>query len=220
MLARMRRIDIVAPRRLIGPTMRAIHRAGVLHLVPFESPRGVGPATFSEPLTEARDPRHDAAFQFISELDGELGIPDGRQTTPAALAELWALDDRALLERVDRLGPVRSETARLTEARVRVNSEVARVDSYRNLFAGLSPVLARLPSVRGYGSTGVVMDARYRSVLGAIQAELERITSGRCEVVSSDIGPDRVGAVLMYPARHAAEIRGLLGGRDLEEVAL
>lgn len=220
MLARMRRIDVVAPRSLIGRTMRAIHRAGVVHLVPFESPRGVGPATFAESLDEARNPRHDAAFQFIAELDGELGIPDGHQATLAPLAELWALDDPELLERVVRLAPVRSETARLTEARVRVNGEIARVDSYRNLFAGLSPVLARLPSVRGYGSTGVVMDARYRSVLGAIQAELERMTGGRCEVVSSDIGLDRVGAVLIYPLRHAAEVRGLLGGRDLEEVAL
>lgn len=220
MLARMRRIDIVAPRRLIGPTMRAIHRAGVVHLVPFESPRGVGPATFSESLDAARDPRYDAAHQFIAELDGELGVPNGRHVTPGPLAELWGLDDPVLLERVDRLAPVRSETARLTEARVRVNGEIARVDSYRNLFAGLSPVLARLPSVRGYGSTGVVMDARYRSVLGAIQDELERMTGGRCEVVSSDIGQDRVGAVLIYPVHSATEVRGLLGGRDLEEVSL
>jgi len=237
MLARMRRIDVVAPRVLVGRTMRAIHRAGVVHLVPFESPRGIGPATFSESPDEARDPRCDAAYQFIAELDDQLGIASGRQVErlhgpgyreqgPAhliktgPLAALWELDDPVLFDRVDRLGPVRAETAHLTEERVRLNGEIARVDSYRNLFAGLSPVLARLPSVRGYGSTGVVMDARYRSVLGAIRAELERMTGGRCEVISSDIGLDRVGAVLIYPVRHAAEVRGLLGGRDLEEVSL
>lgn len=200
--------------------MRAIHRAGVVHLVPFESPRGVGPATFAEPLEETRDPACDAAYQFMAELDAQLGTGSVRQPTSGPLAELWELDDRLLLGRVDRLGPIRAQTARLTEARVRLNGEIARVDSYRDLFAGLSPVLARLPSVTGYDSTGVVMDARYRSILGAIQAELERMTGGRCEVVSSDIGLDRVGAVLIYPERHAAEVRGLLGGRDLEEVPL
>jgi V/A-type H+-transporting ATPase subunit I len=220
MLARMRRIDIVAPRSLLGQTTRAVHRAGVVHLVPFEAPRGVGPATFSDSLAEARDPRYDAAYQFISELGSQLGIPDDRQATYAALGELWALDEAMLLARIDGLRPVRSDTGRLIDARVRVNGEIARVDSYRNLFAALSPVLERLPSVRGYGSTGVVMDARYRTILGAIQAELERMTAGRSEVVSSEIGPDRVGAVLIYPARHAGEVRGLLGGRDLEEVAL
>ncbi len=237
MLARMQRIDVVAPRTLVGRTMRAIHRAGVVHLVPFESPRGIGPATFSESLDEARDPRYDAAYQFIAELDGQLGTAGVRQVellsgrrsrergldrliATGPLAELWELDTPVLLDRVDHLGPIRAEAARLTEARVRVHGEIARVDSYRTLFAGLSPVLARLPSVRGYGSTGVVMDARYRSVLGAIRTELERMTGGRCEVVSSDIGLDRVGAVLIYPVRHAAEVRGLLGGRDLEEVSL
>jgi V/A-type H+-transporting ATPase subunit I len=237
MLARMRRIDVVTPRAVVGQTMRAIHRAGVIHLVPFESPRDIGPATFAERLDGAGDPRFEAANAFLGELAGELGTASlpkverqnggaspGRASSAreasTLLDELWSLDDSAMLQRIDALRPVRAAAASLTERRVSTNGDIARLDSYRELIAGLSPVLSRLPSVRGYGSTGVVIDARYRSVLGSIRAELEAMTGGRCEVVSSEIGPDRVGAVLIYPVRHAAEVRALLGGRDLEEVSL
>ncbi len=236
MLARMRRIDIVSPRALAGRTVRAIHRTGLVHLVPFEPPAGVGPTTFAGSIEDGPRGGFDRALEIVSQLDAQLdgqlarlvedthlpatarGSPDPWAFGP--LAELWELADEDLLERVETFRSVRAESSRLTEERVRLDGEIARLDSYRRLVDGLQAVLGRLPSIRGYGSTGIVVGERYRPVIGAIRAELERMTGGRCEVVSADIAADRVGAVLIYPQRQAAEVRGLLGGRDIEEVAL
>lgn len=233
MLATMRRIDVVAPRSRAAEAVRAVHRAGVVHLVPFAPPAGVGPTTFGGSLDETPATTFDRAIQAIHELEAELGIRAGpadegggeaagrtRPRAAAALPELWALDDDDLLARVDRLRTVRADVDRLTEERLRLGGEIARTESYRGLVGGLQAVLGHLPSVRGYATTGLVVGARYRTVLGAIGAELERLTGGRCEVVSADIGSDRVGAVLIYPQSKAAEVRGLLGGRDIEEVTL
>jgi V/A-type H+-transporting ATPase subunit I len=79
------------------------------------------------------------------------------------------------------------------------------------------------PTCRGsarYGSTAIVPDARYRSGCRSSADELEAITAGRCEVVAADLAADRVVAILVYPVRQAAEVRALLGGRDIEEVTL
>ncbi|MEX1170698.1 MAG: hypothetical protein WEE50_11200 [Chloroflexota bacterium] len=228
----MRRIDIVTPRPLAGTTVRAVHRTGLVHLVPFEPPAGVGPATFAGPADDGPAGVFERALEVIAQLDAQLdgvlagagstgpgaGPPDPRALGP--LGELWGLGDDELLERVEGFRSLRSVAARLTEERVRLCGEIARLDSYRRLVDGLQAVLGRLPSIRGYGSTGIVVGARYRAVIGLIRSELERITGGRCEVVAADIAADRVGAVLIYPQRQAAEIRGLLGGRDIEEVTL
>jgi V/A-type H+/Na+-transporting ATPase subunit I len=231
MLATMRRIDVVAPRAVAGQVVRAIHRAGVVHLVPFEPPIGIGSTTFAGSVEEMPATTFDPALQAVGELEGQLGRldepggpeedgdrPDARSVAP--LGELWSLADGELLDRVDRLRSVRAEVERLTDDRLRLGGEIARLDSYRSLVGGLQSVLGHLPSVRGYATTGLVVDARYRAVLGAIGAELERVTGGRCEVVSADIGTDRIGAVLIYPQSMAADVRGLLGGRDIEEVSL
>lgn len=232
MLARMRRIDIVTPRALAGRTVRAVHRTGLVHLVPFEPPAGVGPSTFTGSFDDEPATAFERALEIVAQLDAQLdggtqlldrGGPRPSSQDPralGALGELWELGDEELLERVSAFRSVRAVATRLTEERVHLGGEIARLDSYRHLVEGLRAVLGRLPSIRGYGSTGIVVGARYRPVIGAIRDELERITGGRCEVVSADIAADRIGAVLIYPERRAAEVRGLLGGRDIEEVTL
>ena len=219
MLVRMTQVDVVGPRSATGPLVRSMHRAGLLHIVPFEAPEGVSPAVFGpgEP-----DRRVGAIRRTLGRALGleELLRPwDGR--APAGLLEeLWALDDDALAERVDALEPARSRAEVLTVERVRLNGEIARLESYRQLVEGLRSVVHRLPSVRGYGSTGIVVGSRYRAVIPLIREELEALTQGRCEVVAADLNADRVAAILLYPVRHAVEVQSMLGGRDLEEVTL
>ena len=242
MLARMRRIDVVAPRRLAGPTLRAVHRSGAVHLVPFERPPDVGSAAFDAPIADVSGRPLAAALDHVVELAATVAperVVEGKPTTAAGsdsegpvatigrrsaaaalVAACWELDDAALLERAERLAPIRAAADRLASERVRLGGEIARLTSYMRLIEGLRSVLAGLPSVRGYGTTGIVVGARFRQVIPVIHAELERVTDGRCEVFSADVGADRVGAVLVYPLRQAAEIRSLLGGRDIEEVTL
>ncbi len=217
MLLRMRRVDVVAPRRLASQTLRAVHRAGLLHLVPYEAPAGLGPAVFSvEPDASSGTP-FDPAIERVAELVELLG--SGRPATEA-IAGLWEVDDRELLARAAALEPIRRRAADAAADRIRLTGDLSRIDGYRRIIEGLQGVVGRLPAVRGYASTGIVVAARYRSIVPLVREELEALTDGRCEVVAADLGPDRVAAILLYPMRLAADVRSLLGGRELEEVSL
>jgi V/A-type H+-transporting ATPase subunit I len=213
----MHRVDIVVPRSLSGAALRAVHRAGLVHLTPYAPPAGVGPAVFGHDPTVAQADRFDAAREHLAELDELLGsaTPD-----PAGVAEVWDRSDDEMLSRVAALEPARQRAAALTAERLRATGEIARLDGYQRIIEGLSEVVGQLPAVRGYSSTGIVVAARYRSVVELLRDELESLTEGRCEVVAADLGGDRVAAILLYPTRLADEVRTLLGGRDLEEVTL
>jgi V/A-type H+/Na+-transporting ATPase subunit I len=216
MLVSMRRIELIAPRSRASAVMRTVHRVGVLHLVPFEQPGG-GPVVFDHPATPARTSPYEAGLERATELAGLLGP----SRAPGRLvAELWALDDRALAVEIERLGPLRDRATALTAERIGLDGQASRLDSYRRLIDGLRGVVGRLPAVRGFGSTGIVVGARHRPVIGLIREELERMCAGRCEVVVADLDPDRVAAILLYPTRLAGEVQLLLGSRDLEEVTL
>jgi V/A-type H+-transporting ATPase subunit I len=217
MLLAMRRIDILMPRSRVGSVLRSVHRAGVLHLVPYEPLPDIGPAVFAgEPMAGPGTP-YDSALERVVELAGLLGPA----RAPAGLAaELWALDDAALAAEVDRLETVRDRAARLTGERIRLDGQATRLDSYRRIVEGLRGVVGRLPTVRGFGSTGIVVGARDRAVIGLIREELERLTGGRCELITADFGSDRVAGILIYPLRLTSQVRLLLGSRDLEEVTL
>jgi len=100
------------------------------------------------------------------------------------------------------------------------DGERRRVGRYRELVAGLERVAGRVPVLPGYGATGIVVGARHRAVFPLLRDELEALTGGRCEVVTGDLDADRVAALLVYPLRDAPAVQTLIGGRNLEEIAL
>lgn len=223
MLVRMRRIDIIAPRATAARVLRTVHRAGILHLSSFESPPGAGPTLFSagrlapgEAQAQAANP-YDAALGHVRELARLIVL---REPPASLVAGLWEFEDAQLLERVGSLEPVSSRASELAAERLRLRGEATRLAGYRRLIEGLQGAVGHLPTIHGYGSTGIVVHARYRAVVGLIREELESLTGGRCEVIAADLDPVRVAAILLYPIRLAAEVRSLLGGRDLEEVTL
>ncbi len=220
-VARMSRVDVIAPRSSAPRVVRTIHRAGVLHLSAFEPPPGGAGTLFASELGRGGDMPAGAAFgralERVGELAGLLALPD---PSSSAVASLWELDDDELLARVAALEPTARRAGELAAERLRLTGEAARLAGYRRLVEGLRNAVGHLPAVRGYASTGIVVHARYRAVVALIREELEALTAGRCEVIAADLGQDRVAAVLLYPLRAAPEVRTLLGGRDLEEVTL
>lgn len=227
MLVEMRRVDIIAPRSSAARLVRALHRLGLVHLAPFELPDGAGDAIFASDGPRALE----AAAPTGGDVDAGLSAAMERLTALAALLaspaaprplvrELWEVPDDELLARVAALEPVAREAADLTAESQRLRGEADRLAGYRRIIDGLRRAIGHLPAIRGYGSTGIVVRTRYRAVIGLIREELEALTGSRCEVISADIDPERVAAVLIYPLRLAPEVRTLLGGRELEEVTL
>ncbi|MEX1173418.1 MAG: hypothetical protein WEG56_12500 [Chloroflexota bacterium] len=218
----MCRIDIVAPRSAAAHVVRIIHRAGIVHLIPYEPVGSPGSSVF---VAESRALRGDAdrpspmdaALDRITASSGLLSTPDA---SDALVREWWEASDQALLEQVVALEPAARRASELTAGLQSLRAEAARLAGYRRIVEGLRWAVGHVPSIRGYASTGIVVRARYREVIGLVREELDSLTDGRSEVISADIDADRVAAVLIYPVRLAPDVRALLGGRDLEEVSL
>jgi V/A-type H+-transporting ATPase subunit I len=221
MLVPMRRVEIVAPRRRAEAVLRSLHRAASVQLIPYD-PRSALTASVFAPVPPTPAARQtDLLLEQVSTLGSSLAVGTTPPTAPPAMVRtLWALDEADLHDEVTRLEPVRARVGELLAERSRVESEAARLAGYRRIVESLRPVVGGLPSLRGFGSTAIVVHARYRSVLGIVRSELEALTAGRCEMMASDISGDRVAALLVYPLAQAEAIRALLGGRDLEELTL
>jgi V/A-type H+/Na+-transporting ATPase subunit I len=213
----MVRLDILAPRRSGEALLRAVHRAGVLHVVPFETPPEAGPALFGVEPASVPTAKAQRLLERLGELRAVLGSAPPR---PGDVAALWEVDLGELERRVAALDPVRAEAARLAGERLRTAAERDRLARHRELIAGLERVAGRVPVLPGFGATGIVVGARHRAVFPLLRDELETLTGGRCELVTGDLDGDRVAGLLIYPLRDAPAVQSLVGGRNLEEIAL
>ena len=195
-----------------------------MHLETFDRLEGVGPGVFATPHVErgaAASADDGGAFREPLEEVARLGALIGTvPVSQARLEETWGLEDEALIAAADGLREVQAQADRLTGQRVRAIADLERLDSYRHIIDGLSGAVGRLPRLRGYAATGIIVSTRHRALIGLISEELEAVTDGRCEVISADLVDDRTAAVLLYPAGVASGVSDLLGGRDLEEVSL
>jgi len=229
MLVRMRRIEVVAPRSNATEALRIVHRAGVVHMATFEAREGMALGIFAghhdelgvtgaAGVTGADDESSPTAL--LEEVTGLGALLGPAAADRPRLEAFWALDDERLESAVVELRPVRAQAERLTGERQHVGADLQRLAGYRRLIDGLSGAVGRLPRLRGYAATGIIVGSRHRALIGLISEELEAVTEGRCEVVAADLAGERSAAILLYPARMTTEISGLLGGRDLEEVSL
>lgn len=217
MLRPMVRVDVVAPRRRALEVVRVLHLIGLLDLGPFEPPTEAAASLFGPGPDLPVGHEYAAAVARLNELAGLVGR--GRAASEL-VEDLWVLDDRDLFGVVEAVLEAEGPIAALTAQRARLEGEIARLEQYRSIVAALTGAVGRLPAVHGFASTGLVLQARYRSVLPALRAELESLTEGACELVAGELPPDRIAAVVLYPAHLAAEVEALLGARDLEEVRL
>jgi len=213
----MVRLDILAPRWHGEALLRAVHRAGMLHLVPFEPPPDAGPALFGVEPASVPVARAQRLLDRLAELRSVLGSAPPR---PAGVTELWDLDLAELERRVAALESVAADASRLASERVRLAAERDRVAGYRELIAGLERVAGHVPVLPGFGATGIIVGLRHRAVFPLLRDELEALTGGRCELVTGDLDRDRVAALLIYPLHDAPAVQSLIGGRNLEEIAL
>ncbi len=217
MLRPMVRVDVVAPRGRALDVVRALHLIGLLDLAPFQPPSEGAAARFGPGPDLPVGHEYAAAVARLTELAGLVG--QGR--APDELVEaLWVLDDRRLFELAESVLEAEGPIAGLVAERTRLEGQLARLEQYRALVEALTGAVGRLPAVQGFASTGLVLAARYRSLLPVLRAELEACTGGACELVAGELPPGRIAAVVLYPARLAAEVEALLGSKDLEEIRL
>jgi V/A-type H+-transporting ATPase subunit I len=213
----MVRLDILAPRRSGEALLRAVHRTGVVHLVPFEAPAAAELALFGLEPAGAPLARSRRLLDQLTELRAVLGVAPVR---PADIAGLWDLDLAALERRVADLSAVRAEAGALAAERQGLAAAAAQIARYRELIEGLERVAGRVPVLPGYATAGIIVGGRDRAVLPLLREELEATTAGRCELVAGDLDRDRVAALLVFPLRDAPAVASLIGSRNLEEIAL
>lgn len=221
MLVPMSRVEMVAPRSRGDALVRSLHRAACVQLVPFEPRSALAASVFSSSPPGSPGRRAATLLDEIMPLGDALAARRAETRAPAAVvAELWGLDAQALRDRVKSLAPTAARVADLLARYARHESEAARMAGYRRIVEALRPMVGRLPALRGFGSTAIIVHARYRGVLGLVRDELEALTDSRFEMVASDISGERVAALVVYPLDLADQVRAALGSRDLEELTL
>jgi V/A-type H+-transporting ATPase subunit I len=213
MLEPMVKIEIVGVRRMLDPTMACLQRCASVQLLDAASELGLNPAP--RPADEGELGEGARLRHLGTRLDALISLavvpppPDGDPPVPTRLSQVAAeLEELApsvepLVTRIDEMEAERSTLPR-------------HIESLRRL----APLVPRLPELEAYETVAILVERRHATVIGWVREELAALLDTHFEVISDQVDPDTVGAVLVFPRDQSRRVHALLAERQVSRVHL
>ena len=217
MLLKMTRVQIIGTRTQLDASIAALQRLGVLQIQDTTKSSALKNLTLGQANLRLQEElgflaaRLDALIQILPASENPSQSPDW--IPPRASQELAAWTR-------DQLDQVSPPIQALAQKRDELQAELITLPRYETTLRKLAPLAVELRELQGFDVVALLIDKRYRDVLGLIRVELERITHSQLEIIARDVDERTTAAVLVYPRQFASEVQTVLGQENITQVRL
>ncbi len=209
----MAKIEVVGHRARLDAALACLHRLSVMQLVDATAVPGlrVAPLAADEDyLREAEQLRH-----LRTRLDGLVAL--GPVTPGPAAGSFTQTDLHAVWAELEELAPlVEPLVARVDALEAEQNTLPRHVESLRRLV----PLVPEVPELDAFETIALLVERRHAAVVGWLRDELAELLGPRFEVISDQVDPDTIGAVVMFPRRESRRVHSLLAQQQVSRVHL
>jgi len=222
MLLPMAKIQIIGTKRCRDDTVRLLQQLGAVQIDDWRESRAV----FQQRMTLNDDTinRRERLAHIITRLEAVL------TALPPVEAPPWPTDEKysdlpadQLIDIVaSELAEIAPKAQTLTNERNQLEEQLGSLPRYETNLRHLLPLVPALINLEDYMVTAIWVERRYTEALTLITAQLEELTDGLCEVITSDAAQDdkRLTAVLVFPKTHTEAVNALLGRENITQVRL
>lgn len=206
-------IEIVGLKADLNPVIRTLRKLGCVHIDELND----SPQVSARPLSlDRKTLSHQEELSFLlARVEGLLeilGCSELEKGAPMPESDLGVI--RSCL---DDLGP---KVRTLTDRQEVLKSKLTLLPRYEATLRKLLPIIP--PSVHDPGnvSIGMLVSRVNVGVLDSIASRILDLTSGRAEVVSSDVDASTRAMFTVFPREFTAQVEALLGREDVARLRL
>lgn len=206
-------IEIVGLKDDLNRVMQTLRKQGCVHIDELNE----SPQVSARPLSLDRKTlsRQEELSYLLARIDGLLDILGcGEAVKSVNLPQGDLAEVRTCL---DELGP---KVRALTEQREDLQSKLALLPRYEVTLRKLLPIIPPSAHDPKNISIGMLVSRVNVGVLDSIASRILDLTSGRAEVVSSDVDASTRAMFTVFPAEFAAQVEALLGREDVARLRL
>jgi V/A-type H+-transporting ATPase subunit I len=206
-------IEIIGLKSDLQIALKVLRRQGCIHIDELDETMQIS----ARPLSLDRETlRAQEELSFLlARLEGILEVlggvePPGQMELPEDYFEQTRQDVEALLPKVQAL----------TSRREQLRSELSSLPRYEATLRKLLPIIPSSARAPGNVSVGVLVSRVHVGILDSIAKRILELTSGRADVIASDVDPSTRAMLVVFPKENIAEIETLLGREDVSRLRL
>jgi V/A-type H+-transporting ATPase subunit I len=209
----MAKVEIIGHRDRLDATLRLLHGLRTIQLLDVTSEPGVRLPPLSaddKQLRELEELRY-----LRTQLDAILGMlpsPERIEQTASCSADL-----RELRAELEELGP---ELELLTHRLDELQAEQLALPRYLESLRRLLPLVPELTQLSGYETAALLIESRHAAVLGDLNTEMAAAAGDLYEIITAQVDPDTIGAILVFRRETARKVYALLGRVQVSRVRL
>ena len=201
MLEPMVKIEIVGSRKVLESTLVCLQHLGCVQLIDATTEPGLtlAPVPPDEEALEESARLH----QLRTRLDALIALG----YVPPGPADPAPIDLDTVVDELDQLSSLVEPLISGIDALEAEHSTLPRhIESLRRLV----PLVPDLPELTTYETVALLIDRRHAAVVGWLRTELATAFGTEFEILSDQVDPDTVGAVLVFPRHQSRRVHALL----------
>ena len=224
MLLTMSKVEIVGVKTLFFQVLETLQDLGTLHLEDITKKRGpryadLIPMEMDPALEEERNLLQNLAMRNNAILS-ELAPPKERISSAVIDEKYGSFQGRTLADISAMVEEEESATRELISYKNELEVEMSRLSKYEPIIKKVYPLASKVTTTEQYTSVALLIEERYKQVLDYIEQELERITSGQCDVFSARVDENTHAAILVFHKRYSEQVHNFLAAENVNQVRL
>ncbi len=221
MLQKMKRIQVVGPKKEFNQVVDLLYQEGTIHL------EDVCHCVSEEEIHLSKVEKGKSAeiAEISSRISGILttlpGVHDDVITQSAIAHELQGnTRDEIILRANEIIHELEHSTKNLATRKSDLKLSITALDRYAKILNILQPIERELPVLENYEVTILLIQKQYEEVLRLIRGEMEKITDNRFEMTSTSVDEDTLATIMVFHKRYSQQVHSFIYSVNVNEVRL
>jgi V/A-type H+-transporting ATPase subunit I len=221
MLQKMKKIQVIGPRKDIQGTVDLLYRLGVIHL-----------EDISECISKEEICLKKVEIEKGMDIAGTLVKIDGIfYTLPGYKGdvekqekiknELGGKSHEKILERSQQIiDELEWTTKDFALRKSDLEFVITSMDKYEKVIDKIRHIEPELPALEGYEVNILIIQKEYEGVLNIIRKELVEITRDQFEFIHTDVDEESMAAIAVFNKKYSDQVHAFLFSANVNEVRL
>jgi V/A-type H+-transporting ATPase subunit I len=221
MLQKMKKVQIIGPKKDMQSVVDILYHTGTVHLEDLSKTILPGDTILRKMDIEKGG---DIANTLVKIGAIFLALPKIRDDTKKQAKiyeELRVKSHNDLLEKAHQvIEELESTTKDLASTKNDLEFTITALDRYEKIIKKIQPLESQLPILEGFEVTVILIQREFRDVLEIIRNTLVEITRNQFELISADVDEATIATVVVFNKKYSEQVHSFIFSQNVNEVRL